>query len=192
MAKVTESQRARLQAKGVWEQFLKRRAELKEDMEPRYALEQALDEFLTSKDGVVGSVEAGESALNGGVVVPELDSGLQGPVPPPPGPVSLEAFEGRPTHVSEVTNILWVADHMRVVDLDPRECPSLRAWNLLCECREDKGFRASFWKDYYGKTVPPKSKLDNEGDGGDIDGKVTVDLIDRITLAGERAMVGDE
>ena len=107
-------------------------------------------------------------------------------VPAPPPPVKLKAFKNKPP-AGEIENISWVADMMRVVDVSPRGCPSLRAWNLLCECRDSRQFRHNFWKDHYGKIIPSKSQLDANKTDGRMDGQVTVGLIDRIQKASDKA-----
>jgi len=100
-------------------------------------------------------------------------------VPGIPFPVLLSAFKGKP-EAGEIENITWVCDNMRIVDLNVVECPSLRAWNLLCECRESPDFRVAFWRDHYGKTIPAKSQLDSSKKGAGVDGKPTMELINRL------------
>lgn len=125
--------------------------------------------------------------LASGVREPNTDSSFVASVPFAPPPVKRSAFDGKPD-VGEVENITWVADHMRIVDVSPDDCPSLRAWNLLCECRESPKFRADFWKDHYGKTIPSKSTLDGNVRAPGMDGKLTSDLIDRIQKAHDDAI----
>jgi hypothetical protein len=118
--------------------------------------------------------------------VANKDKAVISSVPDPPPPVKRSAFVGKPD-TSEVENIRWVADNMRIVDIKPRDCPSLRAWNLLCECRENSYFRSNFWKDHYGKIIPSKSQL-TDGDGkGKLDGEATVELIERIEKISEES-----
>jgi hypothetical protein len=101
-------------------------------------------------------------------------------------PVRKDAFDGKPD-VSEIVNITWVCDNMQTVDVSVADCPSLRAWNLLSECRRSEGFRMAFWKDHYSKTVPAKSSLKDDDHGSDIDGTPTLKLIEKIQKASTRA-----
>jgi len=114
------------------------------------------------------------------------DPGVIGAVPAVPPLVKLEDFKGK-AEVGEVENITWVANNLRVMNVSAAECPSLRAWNLLCECRENAYFRKTFWKDHYGKIIPSKAQLEGIKKHGGIDGQVTVDLIDRIQTISEEA-----
>ena len=178
MARVTQADKEKLQRIGLWDAFVKyRTALIEEGMRPTDAREKAISKFLENEDG-----SDKEEGLSGEKWDPEM----VGKVPPAPGPVRREDFEGKP-NVGEVTNILWVADNMRVVGLTPADCPSLRAWNLLCECREKAHFRANFWKDYYSKIVPAKNRLDGGEEDGEIDGATTLRLIERIRAIGEGA-----
>jgi len=117
--------------------------------------------------------------------VDEVRPGMIGKVPLPAPLVSEEIFEGKPP-VGEVENIVWVADNMRVVDLDPHSCPSMRAWNMLCECRESAAFRLKFWSDHYSKIIPAKSMLENNKRKTAVDGQSTMDLIDRVRAMSDR------
>jgi len=133
------------------------------------------------------SVDAGQAAVDAGEKrPPNKDGSVISSIPGPPAPAAMSAFAHKPP-VSEIVNIIWVCDHMRVVNLDPRQCPSLRAWNLMCECREDPYFRRTFWKDQYGKTVPAKNTLDDGTGNGKADGALTMDLITKVQAASESA-----
>ena len=116
---------------------------------------------------------------------PNTVKGTIGSVPAPPPPVKENVFKDKPP-VGEVENITWVADHMRIVEIDPKDCPSMRAWNMLCECRENAYFRANFWKDHYAKIIPAKSMLENNRRRTAIDGQSTMDLIDRVRATSDR------
>jgi len=114
------------------------------------------------------------------------DPGVIGAVPAVPPLVRLEDFKGK-AEVGEVENITWVANNLRVVNVSAAECPSLRAWNLLCECRENAYFRKTFWKDHYGKIIPSKAQLEGIKKHGGIDGQPMVELINRIQAISNEA-----
>ena len=114
-----------------------------------------------------------------------LDKNVISSMPGPPPPVKRYLFKNKP-EAGEIENITWVCDNMRIVDVEVKDCPSMRAWNLLCECRESSKFREAFWKDHYGKIIPPKNTLDT-GKTGKKDGKVTMDLIDKIRAISAKA-----
>lgn len=117
---------------------------------------------------------------------PNKEASMIGSIPRPLPLISVATFKNKP-EVSEVDNIKWVCDNMRIVNVSAKDCPSLRAWNLLCECRESPQFRIAFWKDHYGKIIPAKTNLESDKGKGGPDGTPTVKLIGRIQKAAERA-----
>jgi len=116
---------------------------------------------------------------------PLIEGVPEGPLPG----VKRSAFRDKKS-CGEIENIIWVCDNMRIVDVDAKDCPSLRAWNLLCECREDPGFRRAFWKDHYGKTVPAKSHLSEDDGKRKDDGKVSLAIIEKLLSVSEKAKKG--
>lgn len=111
--------------------------------------------------------------------------GMIAGMPAAPQPVPMSAFRGKPD-VTETENVRWVCDNLRNPGVSPDGCPSLRAWNFLCECRESALFRMNFLKDHYGKLVA--RKVGNE-DSASVayDGEVQVGLIDKIMAMRDRA-----
>ena len=196
MARTMRKHKESLLERGAWSDFARYRSSLVYGgMDGKAANYEAVKKFLgdeaaeeaaevhsKSRKGKSRTVtDDGETKVE-----PNLDGDVISSVPPPPLPVNSKAFDGKKT-VSEITNITWVADNMRVVNVTPEECPSLRAWNLLCECRENAFFRANFWKDHYSKMIPAKNTLDDGRDSAKIDGTPTMELIDRIRAMKEKA-----
>jgi len=193
MAKTSAEHRTILQQKGQWGEFVSYRSGLLlEGMKASEANKVAVEKFLGEEASKTAGEDGGKHNKKGpkeDVGKPKIpaneDPALISSVPKPPPAVSRNAFDGKPPS-GEIKNIKWVADNMRVVDVTPRDCPSMRAWNLLCECRENTYFRANFWKDHYGKTIPSKSSLD-DAEGADIDGTPTLNLLKKIRKSRDRA-----
>ena len=215
MAKVNEAHRKTMMEAGTWPEFIFYRSEQINDLglSPVEANRKAVKKFLGAEaaedaEAVTGEpskkdlkeegdyadrqirlskeTERAKKVADAAQVKSNEDADVVYSVPPPPPPVKLKAFKNKP-QAGEIENISWVADNMRVVDVSPRGCPSLRAWNLLCECRESKLFRHNFWKDHYGKIIPSKSQLDGNKKIDALDGQPTVDLINRIQVASDKA-----
>ena len=203
MAKISQLHKDALICKGEWSNFVTYRTSLimNDELDPAAANVEAVRKFL----GDEAAEKAGESGSKKKavdepvvrfmdeekrpVVVPNEDPEFIGSVPAPPPPVKKALFKDKPDEADERVNIKWVADNMRIVDIRPKECPSKRAWNMLCECRENKMFRATFWHTHYAKIVPTKADVD-AGRKARIDGQPTIDMIQRILKAKEKAEKG--
>lgn len=88
---------------------------------------------------------------------------------------------------SEPAVVRWVARNIDNPDPDPCECPDPFAWTLLRLCREDPKFTAWFTEKLWSKLIPSRSQLDTGGPK-EFDGKVTLDLIERIQAMREEAV----
>jgi len=207
MSKVNAIHKARLMHLEKWTEFVDERQKLLyEDVAGAKANKMLIKKFLGAEaaktanepavklkkpkvhDGTDGVDAAAVAAFDEKKTkrVPNEDVAMVSSVPGPPPPVSRDVFRNK-APVDEIVNITWVCDNMRFVDVDPVTCPSSRAWNMLCECRENAYFRVGFWKDHYGKTVPSKSTLDANKDRAGPDGKPTIDMIDRIQKIADEA-----
>lgn len=209
MAKVRDEHKQTLMASGQWADFVAFREELAARGEkPCDANRKAVEKFLgeqavekprkrvSSKETpprpVEGPLEETPPCPSG--LHPELEAGLAaldyigGPMPPAI-PVPFSAFANKPA-CTELENVLWVMDNVRRTKANPEECPSARAWGLLCSCRESPLFYSNFVKDHYGKAVV-KQTSDAATGGDDFDGAVQVELIDEILAVGERSRGGE-
>jgi len=193
MAKTRAEHKKMLIERGQWAEFVAYRSSLVVGgMAAAKANKAAVEKFLgeeaaesAGEDGSRNNKKGPKEDVDRPKIKANEDPGLISSVPKPPPPVARDAFDGKPP-CGEIRNIKWVADNMRIVDVHPEDCPSMRAWNLLCECRENTYFRSNFWKDHYGKTIPAKSTLD-DADASEIDGTPTLALLKKIRKASEKA-----
>ena len=200
MSKTRKEHRDKLEQMGAWDEFVEYRSSLiMGKMNSIDANFEAVKKYL----GAEAAETAGESGNRNnrnkvlpGVSVEEFENASPipantnpdfiGSIPPPPLPVKATAFKNKKV-AGEIENITWVADNMRMVGVSPRSCPSKRAWNLLCECRENAFFRTIFWKTHYEKTIPAKATLTDKGDRKDIDGTPTLGLISKLQAMKEKS-----
>lgn len=166
--RVGKAEKAKLIEAGQWEAFLRRRDELKaEGFDPRYARASALAEALASACG--SGTPQGEDAR---------------PEALPLSPPELEGKSG-----SEPEIIRWVARHVDHPSPSPADCPDPFAWTLLRECRGSRAFLVAFIEKQWAKLIPSRAQLDSD-QGVDFDGKVTINMIDKILAMKERAESG--
>ena len=86
---------------------------------------------------------------------------------------------------TELEIVRWVARSIDDRDVKPANCPDPFAWTLLRLCRADAEFSVSFIEKLWSKLIPSRSQLET-GSLKDLDGKVTIELIEKI-----QAMRGD-
>ena len=99
-------------------------------------------------------------------------------------------FAGK--EATEVEVIRWVAEHVEIEDVQPSDCPSKAAWNLLVACKQNPMFKAEFWRSIYTKIVPNKAQLEPKAEEGATDGRSTLEMIERILDAASRAQGSGE
>lgn len=104
----------------------------------------------------------------------------------PPLADLLHAPEGIGKKASEVEIVRWVAENIDYADPNPEECPHPFAWTLLRSCRGDVDFLIFFIKDIWTKLLPSRSQLE-QGKSKEIDGKVTIKMIERIQELSDKA-----
>ena len=90
---------------------------------------------------------------------------------------------------SELEIVRWVARSIDDIGVSPLDCPDPFAWTLLRTCRSDPRERAAFIEKLWSKLIPSRSQLETGG-SKDLDGKVTVDLLERIQAFRDAATGG--
>jgi hypothetical protein len=101
---------------------------------------------------------------------------------------SLALFDLPDSPCSEVESIRWVADNISRVDVSPHECPSAVAWTLLQACRDNVAFRIEFLTKMWPKLLPNRTHMDDPKDKSEVDGRPTLELIDRIQGIRDKAI----
>ena len=87
---------------------------------------------------------------------------------------------------SELETVRWVASQIDVAKPNPEECPAPFAWTLLCQCREDSEFTKWFVEKLWSKLIPSRTQLETTAPK-DLDGKVQIELIERIQAMSNKA-----
>ncbi|MDC3378671.1 hypothetical protein OAX78_00125 [Planctomycetota bacterium] len=153
--------KAQLVAKGQWQHFQRRRNELKaQGLSPNDARMVALGECTAEAPGE-GS-DCGEPVAASR-----------------PLPVAPAELAGRTAGAPEVAR--WVARNIDHPTPNPGDCPDPFAWTLLRKCRETPAFAHVFLRDVWVKLLAFEVKQEEaKKSDGEIDGQVTIDLIDRI------------
>lgn len=183
MAQVRDEHKAKLKEMGVWADFVLFREDLEgQGLDKPTANKEAVRKFLGNEAAENPSQsfqrkarEKAQRLAAVGVVVPKSRATLE--------LMPLSAFEGREASEAEV--IRWVARSMTLADVAVADCPSPAAWSLLSACRKSPGFEASFWQTMYTKIIP--RAVDDEPPPA-LDGTPTMELIDRIVAARDKAM----
>jgi hypothetical protein len=121
----------RLRLEGRWEEFTKRREELKADGVPaKQAWFQAAAEF------------------------PSLATSTPDASPS----VDLSALKGKPG-ISVLESATWVFEHLDTPWVTPADSPSAGAWSLLVWARSNMAARSEFYRNFAAKIVmPPQEK----------------------------------
>ncbi len=191
MSRVREEHKARLLAEGKWPDFVLYRDKLKADgtanakantlavlqflgddtAAPKAAKPPKKAPALLPPSPVTGSV----SPVRSSHTVP-VGGGGPSSLADPTTMAVMADFEGK--SASAVESILWVADHLRIVDVKPSDCPSKSAWSMLVECRINPLFcHSTFWQALYAKTIPSRSQLDDRPDAAGLDGEHVIESI---------------
>lgn len=166
--RIDSAQKDRLVAAGQWEAFQRRRDELK-------------TQGLTPDDARVAAY--GEVMRQAAREERDGDDTAAEAFPTAP--------EGLPTHATadEPTVVRWVARNVDNPEPDPATCPDPFAWTLLRTCRENPAFLPFFVEKLWAKLIPARSQLDGAGPK-EFDGKLQLELIDRIEAMRDEAMRG--
>jgi len=102
---------------------------------------------------------------------PEDDSEL------PPLKAAPRGLAGKVAAEPEI--IRWVARSIDTRSPSVASCPDPFAWTLLRKCRADEAFSTFFVEKLWSKLIPTRSQLDTTT-SKELDGQLTIDLIDRI------------
>lgn len=185
MAQVRDEHKEKLKEMGVWADFVLFREDLEGGgLDKATANKEAVRKFLGNEAAEnpgqsfqrkKREKEARLAAV--GVIVPKSRATLE--LKP------LSEFGGR--EASEPDVIRWVARYMGVQDVSTADCPDPAAWSLLSACRRSPGFEASFWQTMYTKIIPREEEKEKD----EVDGTPTMELIDRIVAAREKAIERD-
>lgn len=68
----------------------------------------------------------------------------------------------RKKNITELDIVRWVFENMDVKDVGPKDAPTPGAYSLLKHCRGNAGTQMKFYTDMWSKTIPTKSRLDEE------------------------------
>jgi len=169
-AGVPDDAKAAMKAAGTWEDFKMCRARLKaEGVPPAEAKRQALATYNVAplpKFDTSAKMPSKPKGFSEGVI----DSFIsQIPEIPP---------ELADKQASESDCIRWIYNHI-TPGTDLSDCPSPGAWLEVHICRMSPTYLIDFLKGPRAKLIPAKAQLDS-GNDKDIDGKPSLDLIDRI------------
>jgi len=170
---VSASEKQMLQDKGAWQQFCKRRDELKgEGLKPKQAQDQAMMEILGDED-----------------FIPQPDESPKSPVPDqlPKAMEGMEALiEAMPEKSKPTDMIQWVASSLSGV-VDMETCPGRDAFALYRDCRQFPSFRLDYWKTMYTKVIPSRATLTDEGGVIVLDGEQAMEVLSKISKIKQEA-----
>jgi len=66
-----------------------------------------------------------------------------------------------------IENLQWVASHLCVEDVKPRDAPSSTAWGMLMWARSSPTTENIFWSNLFTKSMPTKQQLDYQASKND-------------------------
>ena len=84
--------------------------------------------------------------------------------------------------------IRWVARSIDTRNPSVASCPDPFAWTLLRKCRAEEAFSTFFVEKLWSKLIPTRSQLDTTT-SKELDGQLTIDLIDRIAKMRDDSVV---
>jgi hypothetical protein len=179
--RIPKSIREKLEQEGVWLLFRARREQLKKNgMPAQLALDQAMGEALS-----------GELGREGSPIAPDLP----GEEPKPkkrkprgekPLAVAPKDLAGKAATEPEIAR--WVFRNVDNPSPSAKECPDPFAWTLLRMCRQSESFLLILVKDVWTKLLSAEARRAEAAGGGEaVDGKVTLELIEKIKGMSEKA-----
>lgn len=162
----TRSQlKARLQDRGLWNDFVALRSQLTADgMTPAQAKAEALHRVEIQ------------------VAPPRPAKGAGDNLPPQKMDVTA-APEELPDFTRRVPNdraVQWVAQNLCNTKLRPDEAPSGLAWGLLAWVRRSPGNEASFWGSIWPKVAAKDSQAQEETDNKDVGTERALEMLDKL------------
>ncbi|MFH1741369.1 MAG: hypothetical protein ABIH23_20385 [bacterium] len=175
--KLTPQQKTSLLEAGTWPDFQRYRSELegkgangRESMQAaicKFFGQRGLDESKTVRDISREKKKADKEQLS-------------------PIVVDMAQFDGRDGTSLDI--VKWVTRNLDVEVVDLEGCPDATAITLLNECRKDSKFRDEFWAKFFTKTIPTKGPENEEDDQVILDGRVTIELIERIQKVRDKVL----
>ena len=87
---------------------------------------------------------------------------------------------------TELEVVRWVADNIDNRSVRAADCPSRFAWTLLRQCRDDPEITKWFVEKLWSKLIPSRTQLETTAPK-DLDGKVQIELIERIQAMSDKA-----
>lgn len=84
-----------------------------------------------------------------------------------------------------IENLQWVASHLCVSDVKPRDAPSSTAWSMLMWARSSPTTENIFWSSLFTKSMPTKQQLDYEASKND--SSDVIRLIDEVARISKEA-----
>lgn len=163
---VKAEDRAELERRGVWKDFLMRRDELKGGgLPPKEACAQAVMELLSGN--VKGKVSV-KSEDGGNDDLGILSDVIEAQIKELPK-------KSRPTDM-----IQWVAANLRG-DVDYADCPGRDAFSLLLDCQNFPAFRLDFWKSMYTRIIPNRAALSDDDVEVDLSGGLAATVLKKIS-----------
>ena len=100
-------------------------------------------------------------------------------------PLAPAALAGKSCSEPEI--IRWVARNIDNPEAGPDDCPDPFAWTLLKQCRSDPEFVTFFIEKLWVKLLPTGANRDRNDTGGALDGRVTLDILERIMSIRDKA-----
>lgn len=170
LMKVAQEVKVELQLAGVWKDFIHYRDKLNREsgLKPAETTKLALAKFRGEKNSLTPPTPEGADP-----------SPVDSPLPPP------ACLKSR--RCSEVESIRWAADNIDEPEVDPETCPGSAAWTLLNLCKGSNSFLIAFMQNTWTKLLPSRATFDDDDNQAEVDGKPTIDLIDRLRKASESA-----
>jgi hypothetical protein len=112
------------------------------------------------KDVTSGVTEPpSESKPKSGTIVPVQDEAMASKM------VGKKNFKKKTA--TPIENLQWVASHLCVEDVKPRDAPSSTAWGMLMWARSSPTTENIFWSNLFTKSMPTKQQLDHEATKND-------------------------
>ena len=115
---------------------------------------QAFEDVMSGE-----SVPVAEKKKKSGTIVPVQDETMASKM------VSKKNFKKKTA--TPIENLQWVASHLCVEDVKPRDAPSSTAWGMLMWARSSPTTENIFWSNLFTKSMPTKQQLDHEATKND-------------------------
>lgn len=153
-----------MKERGVWDQFVQRREELKDQgVKASQAWDRAAAEYLPEADSATSSASGDTDFL-----------------------VDRARFKDSDASAREVVE--WVFNNVAVEGIQPEDAPSPGAWGLLLRVRNDTTLQKEFYRSVWPKLLPSQAEIDKHANKFEDDGREHFQLIERVKeRAGEES-----